>query len=87
MIESAPALSQFLVLALTLGTVCVPLLGLARLMEAGRVHEAKRARLRAEEETRRRQAEMRLAAEKRSIAEKFAKAGLGRAGDEAEPGA
>ena len=87
MIESAPALSQFLVLVLTLGTVCVPLMGMARLMEAGRVHEAKRARVRAEEEARRCQAEMRLAAEKRAIAEKFAKAGLGHAGDEAERGA
>jgi len=77
---SIPSLSYFLVLMLTLGTLCCPLLGLARLMEASRVHEAQRARLRAAEDARRREAEMRLAAIKQSIAQKFAVGPFGAAG-------
>ncbi len=86
MIGSTPLLSQFLVLVLTLGTLCGPLLGLARLMEAARLQEAKRARSRAHEEARRRDAEMKLAAIKESIAQKFAQPTLGRGADEAASG-
>lgn len=86
MMHTIPTLSYILVLMLTLAALCGPMVCLGLLMEAGRRQEALRAQHCAEEEARRRQAEMRLAAEKQSIAEKFAKAGMGRAVGEAEPG-
>jgi len=85
MTGSTPLLSYFLVVVLTLGTLCGPLVGLARLMEIGRVQEAQRAQLRAVEAARRHHVEMNLAAEKQAIAEKFAKASLGRAPQDSEP--
>lgn len=86
MTAAPPLLSYFLVLMLTLGTLCGPLLGLARLMEAGRVHEARRLQAKAEQDAHRRAEAMKLAAVKQGIAEKFANSALSRSADDAQQG-